>query len=184
MADRSAVIGTVIAALIAAAAGITIALINRAPVHSSTPPAQSATSLGAQPREQSSTTVKVDANGWTHTGVMVHSGQLMLINATGTWTTWGEHLDIRPLVGPAGYAGDWDREIVEGHSQWRYDDFKKALPVPSAPSGALIGKIGADKFLVGPSTQRLAAQDGELLLGCNDIDENNLGTMTVDISVK
>ena len=147
-------------------------------------PRQSEPQQAPQEQSEATSTSQVDANGWTDTGVYIRAGQQLRIEATGSWTTWGERQDIRPQVGPAGYAGDWDRQIVEQHSQWNYEDFKRALPVSSAPSGALIGRISAYTFYVGPSVVLRPVQSGELFLGCNDIDSNNLGSMTATIVVR
>jgi hypothetical protein len=58
--------------------------------------------------------------------------------------------------------------------------------VPDAPWGALVGRVGTARFLIGSSAVITMPEDGELMLGINDGDINlmdNHGFQTVKIQL-
>jgi hypothetical protein len=126
------------------------------------------------------TVVMADANGWTDSGLTIRAGQTIRLNATGEWTTWPGHTDVRQMVGPNGYEDD---RLIAERSGWNYDTFRSRLQLPSAVSGALIGRIGGHIFYVGPSLRIRSSEAGVLEFRCNDIDENNIGAMRVAIHI-
>jgi hypothetical protein len=114
--------------------------------------------------------ITVDARApWVATGIEVKSGQRIRFSAEGTW---GESPGVDRSA-DGGSAG------IFGSGYWGVE-----RRVPSAPWGALVGRVGIDKFLIGQSAILTMSQDGELMLGINDGDDNlwdNHGYMTVTV---
>ena len=81
---------------------------------------------------------------WQSTGLRVHQGDTVFIEAQGSW-----------LYTPDEYHGP------EGHRRYRSPDF---YPLPGVPGGALIGRIGEDAAptYVGKRARWRAQRDGLL----------------------
>jgi hypothetical protein len=103
---------------------------------------------------------------WQSTGVRLHQGDLLTVEAEGEWTyTPGE------VHGP------------EGHRIYRAPSF---YPLPSAPGGVLIGRIGEEgaPFHVGRRLRRPVQEEGLLYLRIDDdILSDNEGYVTVEVQV-
>jgi hypothetical protein len=99
---------------------------------------------------------------WTPTGIVVRRGEPLTIAASGEVTVGGGN----PPAPPAGTG-----EMVAGN------------PVPNAPTGALIGRIGnGQPFLIGNQTRIQAPAAGQLFLGVNDSHHaDNQGNFRVEI---
>ncbi len=123
-------------------------------------PRRNATAVGTTAQ---TATVRVNAQApWTATNVTVRSGDVLSFQVTG---------QIRPAasvpaVGPAGGGGE-----------------SPNYPVPNAPMGALIGRVGSGQpFLIGASTVMTMPADGQLFLGINDDNvSDNSGAFSVRI---
>jgi hypothetical protein len=109
---------------------------------------------------------------WQSTGVRIHQGDLVTVEAEGAWTyTPGE------THGP------------EGHRIYRAPSF---YPLPGVPGGVLIGRIGeptqvgeGDIFAVGQRARWRAREEGFLYLRIDDdILSDNEGYVTVEIEVE
>ncbi len=88
---------------------------------------------------------------WTDTGINVAVGERVVI------TSDGQLRYQQQFVGPEGAARGWR-------------DLLKSLPVNSAGTGALIGRIGDDPavpFVVGTQKEIVANRSGRLFLGVN-----------------
>lgn len=106
-------------------------------------------------------TLTVSANQqWTPTGLNVRRGETLNLRATG---------EIK--FGPASSSPAGSGEI------------NQANPVPTVPTGALIGRIGnGQPFLIGNQTQIQAPAAGQLFLGVNDSHlPDNSGAFQVEI---
>ena len=117
--------------------------------------------------------VTVDARApWVQTGINVKAGQKVTFVATGIW---GESPGVNRTA-DGGQAG------IFGSGYWG------VIPrLPGAPWGALLGRVGTSIFLIGVAATLPMPQDGELLLGINDGDNNlsdNHGFQTVKITVQ
>jgi len=127
-------------------------------------------------------------SGGVDTGILLHKGETVHIIATGIVQlglanqspTCGSH------GAPAGMgAADADgHSIISGIECKRTERLCKECPASHAPVGALIGRIGDNRwFLVGADKRLRVPADGELWLGCNDwASDDNSGSFTVDIS--
>jgi hypothetical protein len=103
---------------------------------------------------------------WQGTGVRVHQGDLVSIQARGTWS-----------YTPDEYHGP------EGHRRYSAPTF---YPVPGIPGGALIGRIGTDGgfFYVGRSARWWATDGGQVYLRIDDdILSDNEGFVEIQITV-
>lgn len=150
--------------------------MDRAPVAEIVPPI----APGPTPPTGTTTTVVVPARtAWTTTGISVSRGQQLHFDASG---------DI--VFSPRGHvatpAGSVDG-LLDSNA-----------PLPRAPQGALIGRVGADTssrrgrgssnssgsvFVVGDRTPIVMPADGMLFLGINDSGLNdNRGQFTVRIT--
>jgi len=101
---------------------------------------------------------------WTNTGVDVRAGDGLVIIARGEWSRG----DDTPRSGPAGNGSD------------------PSATLPSAPAGALIGKIGTIVFLVGDNYRQQAPAAGRLFIGINDEPGaygDNIGEMHASVDV-
>ncbi|HEY6213462.1 MAG TPA: LecA/PA-IL family lectin, partial [Vicinamibacterales bacterium] len=114
-------------------------------------------------------TVFVQANqAWTDTGIDVKRGDHYMFRSTG---------NIAFGRGP-GQTADANGKVGEQSN---------AFPVPVAPVGALIGKVGnSAPFSIGANTQLpgiVMPQNGRLFLGVNDNElGDNSGAFTVAIT--
>ena len=118
------------------------------------------------------TQVTVDARApWVSTGIEVKAGQKYQFTAIGVW---GESPGVNRSA-DGGQAG------MFGSGYWG------VVPrLPGAPWGALLGRVGTSIFLIGASATLPMQQDGVLLLGINDGDNNvsdNHGFQTVTIKL-
>jgi hypothetical protein len=116
----------------------------------------SATPFAAEATAASSKSADVAVNGdnpWIDTGMDVKTGDKLRITATGT-----VDFSDKPGVGPDGAQRGWA-------------DTLRALSVPSAGRGALVGQIGNDRaatpFLVGKDGTITSPTNGRLYLGVN-----------------
>lgn len=106
-------------------------------------------------------TITVQGNQqWTPTGLNARRGETLNFRASG---------EIK--FGPASASPAGSGEINQGN------------PLPSAPTGALIGRIGTGQpFLIGNQSQVQAPAAGQLFLGINDsYVGDNSGTFQVEL---
>ena len=129
-----------------------------------------ATSTAALPAPAAATTTSqtyiIFSNlGWDSLGMYVRQGQQFEISATGSWSTG-------PAENPTGPAGG--------------DGFEPASTLPSAPIGALIGRIGHNPpFEIGEQAVLTADFGGEIYLGINDDPgalSDNAGSLEVTVT--
>ena len=110
--------------------------------------------------------------GWQSTGLDVRPGQMVTITyLRGTWGVWG---------GPEGVKNQADAEGF-------VDEYRpQGPPLPSAPLGALLGRVGDGRpFLVGRGTRFRAGVGGVLSLRINDQWLNdNTGALHVAVVVE
>jgi hypothetical protein len=108
--------------------------------------------------------------GWQSTGVLVRSGDRIVIEVTdGEWTSWNGEYPHSPGEG-GGY-------VCPGCGDPAFEGID---------SNGLIGRIQEQKFIVGIGSTILAEQSGELLLRINDEDAglgDNDGALTVQITI-
>lgn len=132
------------------------------------PPAAVAQSPTARPIQGSLTAAGdrqyvVDGKkGWTDTGLPVRAGQVFQLMASG-------EVLFRSAAGDVTGPGGMGAAIGTG------------FPLPSAPLGALIGRIGNGRpFLIGTDPTLRATANGRLWLGVNDnAFDDNSGFYTV-----
>jgi hypothetical protein len=135
--------------------------------------AAAASSAGSTAAPSASAARTVDVPGtasWTPSGVTVTQGQRLVVQATGRVS----YVDGGPLVGPDG-APDLHPGVC-------------VLP-GATHHGGLIGRIvggtTGPPFLIGSTSDTVAAQSGELDLGVNDIGvDNNAGGFQVAVRVE
>ena len=109
------------------------------------------------------TAVQLDARQpWTDTVLTVRSGERLVFNGRG---------DI--MIAPGASSGVGGNPALHG----RY-------PLPNAPAGALIGRVGQWVFHIGSNAQPITMNaSGRLYLGINDDNfRDNSGTYTVSIA--
>lgn len=123
--------------------------------------------------EVSGETTQVDATlPWQDSGIYIESGTVIDLNViSGSWTHYLDGVAYNNGVG-SGYicANNIPPEQC-------------AEPMPEAPQGSLIGKIGAHLFAIGSGTRITAQQSGILHLRINDSDDglfDNDGILTVE----
>jgi hypothetical protein len=109
--------------------------------------------------------------GWQNTGIHISNGERVEISViSGEWTNWR---------GRAPYTeGEGDSAYICGSPGC-------VEPLPTVPSGALIGQIGGMTFLIGAGTVILAEVEGNLLLRINDSNGglyDNDGSLKVKIT--
>jgi len=116
----------------------------------------SAQAPAANTKATTATSVNATVSGdtqWVDTGVDVNAGDKLHLTATGT-----VDFKDKPGVGPGGAQRGWA-------------DTLRALSVPNAGRGALVGQIGNDRaatpFLVGADATIVAPVAGRLYLGVN-----------------
>jgi len=116
--------------------------------------------------------VTVDARApWVATGIKVTKDQKIRFSAEGIW---GESPGVNRSA-DGGQAG------LFGSGYWGVE-----RRVPYAPWGALVGRVGIDRFLIGSSATIAMPADGELMLGINDGDYflgDNHGSQKVKIEL-
>lgn len=104
---------------------------------------------------------------WTDTGISVRAGQRIGFNASGRiWISDNESCD------------------ADGLSTRRRSN--PNFPVPGAPPGTLIGRVGnGPAFEIGLDTRPITMREGGVLfLGVNDdVTDDNRGTFRVEISI-
>jgi hypothetical protein len=103
---------------------------------------------------------------WTATGLTVRRGEVLSVNATGEVQLSTDSNDVATPFGSKS-----GRKAANA-------------PLPSAPAGALIGRIGANgqPFGIGSGVQVPMPEAGQLFLGINDDGfEDNQGEYRVDI---
>jgi hypothetical protein len=100
---------------------------------------------------------------WTPTGITFRRGEPISVTATGEIKIGGAG---NPTASPAGTG-----------------EMHQANPIPGAPTGALIGRIGNDRpFLIGNQDRVQSPAEGQLFLGVNDSHvQDNEGTFQVEI---
>jgi hypothetical protein len=170
--------------LVSFAAGLTLALVAAAASQQAIPEyndlqqpppgAASATPAPASPAAAARKLAgEIDVAGtsqWTDTGMEVVPGDRLTITAAGNIQT-----SAGLAAGPEGLARGWR-------------DLLRALPVNSAGSSALIGRIGdpaaALPFPVGASKQLTVNTGGHLFLGINQLaDEQSGGSFHVNVTI-
>jgi hypothetical protein len=116
--------------------------------------------------------VYVSANErWGDTGIEVRNGDIVSIDyLDGSWTVRGGASGQRNQAGPNGYPGEY---------------LSVGVPLPSAPVGALVGRIGDGKpFLVGYGARFRAGEEGVLKFTINDVGlEDNTGALKLKVEV-
>lgn len=129
----------------------------------------------------SSSLVKVKANkGWQNSEFYVKKGDVISLNATGTWTT-------SPLTGRLSPNGGGMSEQTGEGPKYRILQTQNDGRTP-ALVGALIGVITEDgdtgtMFYIGDGLKYTAPQSGYLYMSCNDnLPTDNSGTLTVKIT--
>jgi hypothetical protein len=103
---------------------------------------------------------------WQSVGMQVQTGDVLQIRAQGSW-----------MYTPGEYHGP------EGHAHYRAPSF---YPLPDAPGGALIGRVGenGELFYVGQRVTWVARRSGLLYLRIDDdILSDNDGWVVVEVSV-
>lgn len=123
-----------------------------------------------------STIVQVDGGlSWQVTGVVVEANETLVVEVVdGEWSSQAGVSPYNNGTGTGYICADFlpPEDCVE--------------PLPEAPQGALIGRIGNHVFEVGSGTTLVAQQEGELALRMNDDDDglfDNEGVLTVDINI-
>ena len=121
--------------------------------------------------------IQVNANNnWQDTNLEVQQGdEVQIAVISGSWTSQkGE----TPYTSGEGTAYICEQTEVASDC---------TEPLPSAPSGALIGRLGDRLFLIGRGVTFVAQQDGQLFLRMNDdiygMNDND-GSLTVNITVR
>jgi ligand-binding sensor domain-containing protein len=107
---------------------------------------------------------------WQSTGVTIPRGRAVTIRyLEGTWGIWGGSEGVKTQAGAEGFAGE----------------YRDDSPVPDAPVGALLGRIGEGQpFYVGNHRTFAAAEDGVLWLGNGDKwPGDNTGALVVEVIV-
>ena len=102
---------------------------------------------------------------WFDTGISLSKGAQLSIRASGEWSDGGVPLRF------SGPNGTGER--------------RPGTIVPSADLGALVGKVGTRKFLLGQNYFGHSPESGSLLLSINDTPESfssNKGSMKVQVS--
>ena len=122
----------------------------------------------------------VTVNGkpiYTHTAVIVHSGDTITITASGKISFGGGKISG---LGPGGIPWGAECDAIANPHQRRLP-----WPLRGAPCWSLIGRIGKNKAIeIGPSQTFTADHDGELLLGVNDnFTRDNTGTWDAKVTV-
>jgi hypothetical protein len=126
---------------------------------------------GTSPSSSTGTTGSADSRGvtvsgqqqWTPTGITVRRGEPIMVSASGDIRIGG---DANPSANPGG-AGQTHQ----------------SNPIPSAPTGALIGRINnGQPFLIGSQNRVTAPEAGQLFLGINDSYlADNQGNFQVEV---
>ncbi len=112
----------------------------------------------------------VPSNGiWLNTGTLLTAGDTLNITATGTINIWP---NCEETKAEQGYP-DLDCALVYAVAPNGLSIFPPAeahYPMPGAPVGALVGKIGEDgvPFLIGAGGSFIIEGDGELWIAVND----------------
>jgi hypothetical protein len=129
-----------------------------------------------EPTRTMGETFAVDAKqAWQTTGIRVEKGARLHIEVVGgEWTNWKGTTLYQSGKG-TGYVCAGVRPAVQCVEY-----------LPEAPTGALIGRVGVQIFLIGEGTTIVAEQQGTLSLAINDTPDgfyDNDGVLTVSIVV-
>jgi hypothetical protein len=104
-------------------------------------------------KRKSSYEVKVGTTDWMDTGIAVSAGDTLRETATGTLT----------------FANGKTADAAGTEAGWR--DLLRQYPLPNAPVGALIGRVGSNEasvpFLLGANGNATAETSGNLFLRAN-----------------
>jgi hypothetical protein len=107
----------------------------------------------ATQKRKSSYEVKVGTTDWIDTGIPLNAGDTLHESASGTLT----------------FADGHTAQADGGKALWR--DLLREYPLPTAPAGALIGRVGSSEasvpFLLGANGKATAATSGNLFLRAN-----------------
>ena len=120
--------------------------------------------------EQEELTVSA-AEDWQPTGVRIEPANLVTIQyLEGSWTARPARQGAEEQAKAEGYVGEYRRDA----------------PLPSAPVGALLGRIGSGApFRVGRYAQFVSTESGVLSLRINDSTlDDNTGHLRVEIVVE
>jgi hypothetical protein len=148
------------------------------------PAAAPGTIPGSAPATQAAraVTVQVDATQpWTDTGLSVNQGDRVSFQASGQIRVSGR--DTATPDGSRATVASRTRQGNQGNRENR--DSYDRYPIPGAPVGALVGRIGnSEPFGIGTQKQPLVMpESGRLMLGVNDNNvSDNSGTFTVVVS--
>jgi hypothetical protein len=110
------------------------------------------------------------SEGWQATKVQIEAGNQVTIQTVGgSWAARPAIEDEDNLVGGEGYPGEYRRDA----------------PVPSAPVGALLGRVDTGApFRVGQRLQFVAARPGTLSFRINDTTlDDNRGRLRVEVVI-
>lgn len=117
---------------------------------------------GVSPGPAPETTFACNAQQrWQDTGIYMVAGERFRITwANGYWTP----MVGQGLVTPAGMVAR----------------ARPGSPMPAAPEGALIGRIGTETFLIGEDVETVATQTGFLQCSINDTQTDTYGQKLLD----
>ena len=146
----------------------------------------SAQASGSLPTILAGTSAAVDLSADTDplgpgvdSGVTIAAGQTLVVSATGD-ATYGADADTTctgtPTVDPRG-----DRQLNGSSCPPKFDP---AMPVPTAPVGALIARVGGGDWF-SPAEPTVAQTSGRVFLGFNDSTvSDNTGGYSVQLQVR
>jgi hypothetical protein len=120
--------------------------------------------------EQEELTVSA-AEDWQPTGLHIEPTNLVTIrHLEGAWTARPARTGAEEQAGAEGYVGEYRRDA----------------PLPSAPVGALLGRIGSGApFRIGRYAQFVSTESGVLSLRINDSTlDDNTGRLRVEIVIE
>lgn len=140
---------------------------------SSAPPATTSATTAAAAASARKLVTELDvpaARDWIDTGIDLKAGDRVTIGASGNVQS-----ALGSSAGPAGLTRSWN-------------DLVKSLPVNSAGTGALIGRIGNDPatvpFLVGTEKVVSVTRSGRLFLGINRTSQDQVdGTFHAKVQI-
>ncbi|MEQ8665021.1 MAG: hypothetical protein RIC16_04790 [Rhodospirillales bacterium] len=115
------------------------------------------------------------AASWLDTGIQVRTDEVYKVSSSGGW-------QASPFCDETGAGG-----LPFEHLLCMKGIFASSFPLPTAPIGALVGKIGADgpPFLIGDQTGFIADRNGSLHLMMNDPEGflgDNIGALEVQVA--
>jgi len=108
--------------------------------------------------------------GWQNTHIRIEEKTTFEVrHLSGSWTLWLEEV---PPFGPGGGSFTCNGSTC-------------CEPLPGAPSGSLIGKVGEETFEIGLGGPIVVETSGTLYLRMNDCDnamDDNQGSIVVEIT--